>query len=98
MDTLVVSTTKKSISIRVAANSLKKVIFNEAAPYCNQRLRECGYSGSIQHKEDITTEQPVVEPAAEVSNPNNPQEHRPTDQVDEIPAETPTDREDTPEI
>ena len=43
-------------------------------------------------------EQPVVEPASEVSNPDNPQEYRPTDQVDEILAEIPIDREDTPEI
>ena len=40
----------KSISKRISANSSNETIFNDAAPYYNERLKEAGYSESIKYE------------------------------------------------
>ena len=42
----------KSISQRISANSSNEAIFDDAAPYYNDRLREAGYSEEIQYVEE----------------------------------------------
>ena len=42
----------KSISQRISANSSSEAIFDDAAPYYNDRLREAGYSEEIRYAEE----------------------------------------------
>ena len=47
----------KSISKRISTNSSSEAIFDDAAPYYNDRLREAGYPEEIQYTDEIRNTQ-----------------------------------------
>ena len=47
----------KSISKRISSNSSNEAIFDDAAPYYNERLREAGYSEEIVYAEETRNSQ-----------------------------------------
>jgi len=59
----------KSISKRISANSCNGAVFNEAAPYYNSKLKECGYSEQIHYEEPVNT--PVPNRNETASNETN---------------------------
>ena len=48
----------QSVSKRISANSCNVAVFNDAAPYYNEKLKECGYSEEIQYVETQDDEVP----------------------------------------